>query len=133
MPNSAVQARDETAHGALDYIARQVEASFTTTTKPQADESLTSCLAFLDPVHANKSQSGVGLWTKPRFTQMCPPHDFELVKAIASARSETHDIFIVHTAAEFTALISRSGSAPHPIHYTKNTITAGHKISRVNR
>jgi hypothetical protein len=133
MPNIEVQARDETAHGALDYIARQVEASFTATTATQTDKRVTSCLAFLDPVYANNSPTGVGIRTKPRFTQMCPPHDFELAKAIASACSETHDNCIVHTAAKFTALISRSRSAPHPIHYTKNSITAGHKISRVNR
>jgi len=129
MPNSAVQARDEIARNVVGSIARKVELSFITTTAPQADESLTICLSLLDRVHANNSPSGVGLRPKPRFTQLCAPHNFECSKAVASVYSETHEIFIVHTATEFTALMSRSGPgpAPQPIQYTKNTITAGHQ------
>jgi hypothetical protein len=127
MPNSAVQARDVTARLTVGSIARKVESSFTTTTAPQADDSLTLCLSLQDQLHANGSPSGMGLRSKPRFTQLCAPHNFESSTKAASIYSETHEICIVHTAAEFMAQIYRSGSAWHPIRHTKDTITASNK------
>ena len=120
MPNSAAQARDATTRGKLGSIARKVESSFTTTTAPRADESLTTCLSVLDPVNANYNPPGGGLWTKPRFTQLCVCEGVR-----QSSLWNAWNLYRAHCSLVYGTNGQVSGSAPHPIRYKKKTVTVG--------